>query len=156
RAQGLTLGALGHPLPPPADAPPSRPAAEPATVRVVVCGAHMSGLSLNHQLVERGGRLVRAGLTAPLYRMFALTNFKPPLRPGLIRTEPGRAIAVEVWELPAERFGSFVDGIPGPLGIGTVELEGGEQVRGFLCEPYAIAGAKDISDLGSWRRYLEQ
>jgi allophanate hydrolase len=156
RSQELTLGALGHRLPPPEEPPPSaRPAAEPATVRVAVCGAHMAGLPLNHQLVERGGRLVWAGLTAPLYRMFALTNFKP-LRPGLIRAEPGRAIAIEVWELPAERFGSFVDGIPGPLGIGTVELDGGEQVRGFLCEPYAIAGAKDISDLGSWRRYLEQ
>jgi len=157
RAQGLTLGALGHPMPAPAAEPPvpPRPTVEPGTVRVAVCGAHMSGLPLNHQLTERGGRLVRAGHTAPIYRMFSLTNFAP-IRPGLIRAEPGRAIAIEVWELPAERFGGFVDGIPGPLGIGTVELDSGEKIRGFLCEPFAIAGAEDISDLGSWRRYLEQ
>ena len=144
-------------MPAPAAEPPvpPRPTVEPGTVRVAVCGAHMSGLPLNHQLTERGGRLVRAGHTAPIYRMFSLTNFAP-IRPGLIRAEPGRAIAIEVWELPAERFGGFVDGIPGPLGIGTVELDSGEKIRGFLCEPFAIAGAEDISDLGSWRRYLEQ
>lgn len=122
-------------------------------VRVAVCGAHLSGLPLNHQLTERGGRLVRACRTAPRYRMFALTDVAP-IRPGLLRAAPGRAIAVEVWEMPVERFGSFVDGIPGPLGIGTVELEDGERIRGFLCEPYAIEGAEDISDLGNWRRYL--
>jgi allophanate hydrolase len=50
-------------------------------------------------------------------------------------------------------MGSFVDGIPPPLGIGTVELEDGEQVRGFVCEGYAVAGARDISALGSWRKF---
>ena len=46
-------------------------------------------------------------------------------------------------------------GLPGPppLGIGTVELADGEQVRGFVCEGYAVAGAKDISALGSWRKF---
>ena len=66
----------------------------------------------------------------------------------------GHAIEVEVWAVPTEAVGSFVDGIPGPLGIGTVELEDGELVRGFLCEAYAVAGAEDISRLGSWRSYV--
>jgi allophanate hydrolase len=65
----------------------------------------------------------------------------------------GHAIELEVWAMPAEAVGGFVDGIPPPLGIGTVELEDGEQVRGFVCEGYAVAGAKDISALGSWHRF---
>jgi allophanate hydrolase len=125
-------------------------------VRLAVCGAHMSGLPLNHQLTERGGRLVRRCRTAARYRLFALNAFSPP-RPGLLRADAGgHAIDVEVWALPTETVGSFVDGIPPPLGIGTVELEDGEQVRGFLCEAYAAAGAQDISALGSWRSYVDQ
>ena len=68
----------------------------------------------------------------------------------------GHAIEVEVWALPAETVGSFVDGIPPPLAIGTVELEDGELLRGFVCESYATAGAQDISALGSWRRFVGQ
>ena len=66
----------------------------------------------------------------------------------------GASIEVEVWSVPASRFGSFMAGIPAPLGIGKVELEDGKQVAGFLCESYATAGATDITALGSWRRYL--
>jgi allophanate hydrolase len=33
-------------------------------------------------------------------------------------------------------------------------LEDGEEVKGFLCESFAIANALDISHLGSWRAYL--
>ena len=56
--------------------------------------------------------------------------------------------------MPVEHFGSFVDGIPAPLGIGTVQLEDGDSLRGFLCESYAVAGAQEITQLGSWRRYV--
>jgi allophanate hydrolase len=70
-------------------------------------------------------------------------------------SEGGAAIEVEVWELPAREFGSFVAGIPGPLGIGTVELADGTRVQGFVCEGYAARGAKDITGLGSWRAYLQ-
>jgi allophanate hydrolase len=107
--------------------------ARAGTVRLAVCGAHMAGLPLNRELVERGARFVREARTSPRYRFFALEGFSPP-RPGLVRSEPGHAIPVEVWEVPAAEFGSFVDGIPAPLGIGTVELEDGESVRGFVCE----------------------
>ena len=111
------------------------------------------GLPLNHQLTERGGRLVRTCRTAPRYRLYALSGFTPP-RPGMVRSDAGgSAIEVEVWAVPSGAFGSFVDGIPPPLGIGTVELEDGERVRGFVCEGYAVAGANDISALGSWRKF---
>ncbi len=55
---------------------------------------------------------------------------------------------------PPNSFGSFVAGIPAPLGIGKVDLEDGQQVSGFLCEAHAVEGARDITDLGGWRQYL--
>ena len=125
----------------------------PPLVRLIVCGAHMAGLPLNYELLERGARLVRRARTSPRYRLYALEAFSPP-RPGMLRGDGGAAIEVEVWELPAAQLGGFVDRIPAPLGIGTVELEDGEQARGFLCEQYATRGAREISALGSWRAYL--
>jgi allophanate hydrolase len=44
--------------------------------------------------------------------------------------------------------------IPQPLGIGSLELADGRWVKGFICEPAAIAGATDISAFGGWRAYL--
>ena len=150
RDQNLTLGALGHAL------PPARPAAAgvpQGAVRLAVCGAHMSGLPLNHQLTDCGGRLQRRCRTATSYRLFALPG-GPPARPGLLRVDNGHAIEVEVWDLPIAAFGGFVAGVSAPLGIGTVELEDGEQVKGFLCEAHGTKIARDITDLGGWRRYL--
>ena len=152
RAMVTTMGATGVTLP----AGRASPAPVPATVRVAVCGAHMSGLPLNFQLTERGAVLERRTRTAPHYRLFALSGFKPA-RPGMVRAaEGGAAIEVEVWRVPTENFGSFVDGIPSPLGIGTVELEGGETLRGFVCEGYAVAGAEEVTQLGSWRVYVDK
>lgn len=127
--------------------------ADGGLIQVAVCGAHMSGLPLNKELTERGGRLVRACRTAPGYRFFALPG-GPPERPGLLRSETGAAIEVEVWEIPLVSFGSFVAGIPAPLSIGSVELDDGRRVKGFLCEAHATKGARDITEFGGWRKYL--
>lgn len=51
------------------------------------------------------------------------------------------------------QVGGFIAGIPAPLGIGTVELEDGESVKGFLCETYGLAGATDITAFGGWRAW---
>jgi allophanate hydrolase len=66
----------------------------------------------------------------------------------------GPGIEVEVWALPADTVGSFVDGVPQPLSIGTLELEDGSLVKGFLVEPTGIEGALEITLLGGWRSYL--
>ena len=152
RALVKTIGATGLPLP--MQKNQQEPFRNKDLIQVAVCGAHMSGLPLNYQLAERGARLARKCRTAPHYRFYALTEFSPP-RPGLVRAENGTSIEVEVWEVPSASFGSFVDGIPSPLGIGTVVLEDGTQVRGFLCEAHAVRSARDISDLGSWRKFIE-
>ncbi len=128
----------------------------PGTLPMVVCGAHLSGLPLNHQLTSRGGRLRQVTRTAPRYRFYALPG-GPPYRPGLVRvSEGGAPVEVEVWELPEDQAGSFLAGIPGPLCIGRVQLEDGSEAPGFLCEAAAVAGAQDITHLGSWRDYLRQ
>jgi len=129
------------------------PAAGPRT-RVAVCGAHLSGLPLNWQLTRLGATLVKATSTAPLYRLFALPGTTPP-KPGLVRVGAGgAAIAVEVWELPLDGYGHFVAGIPAPLGIGTITLEDGSAVQGFLCESVAVEGAREVTSYGGWRAFL--
>jgi allophanate hydrolase len=123
-------------------------------IPVVVCGAHMQGLPLNHQLRERHAYLLRATRTAPVYRFYALAG-GPPRRPGLVRVaEGGASIDVEVWAVPSEHFGSFVAGIPSPLGIGKVLLEDGSSAPGFVCEAIAVKDAQDITGLKSWRTFI--
>src|SRR6185437_8365380 len=119
----------------------------PATL--VVVGAHLSGQPLNHELVDRGGRLIRAATTAAAYRLHALTTDPP--KPGLVRVSSGGAsIVAELWGLPVDGFGDFVRRVPSPLSIGTVELEDGSRHPGFLCEGWALDGAADITALGGW------
>lgn len=148
QALGGRLGATPHGLPP-ADSLSLLPSGQ---IQVAVVGAHLSDLPLNYQLTERSARLVATTQTAPKYRFHALPDGK---RPGLIRVEEGSAaIDCEVWEMPAGHFGSFVAGIPAPLGIGKLELADGSVVNGFICEGYAIADAKDITQFGGWRAWL--
>jgi allophanate hydrolase len=151
RSQDLPLGGTQKRL---AAAPKlDADAAGDGLVKVAVCGAHMSGLPLNKELTERGGRLVAACRTGRGYRLYALPG-GPPERPGLLRSGNGAAIEVEVWQIPTVSLGSFVEGIPPPLAIGSVELEDGSRVKGFLCEAHATEGARDITEFGGWRNYL--
>ncbi|MET0963384.1 MAG: allophanate hydrolase [Noviherbaspirillum sp.] len=129
------------------------PFAEP-TVQLAVVGAHLQGQPLNWQLLERGARKLASTRTAPHYRLYALPGTVPP-KPGLVRAaEQGGPIEIEVWELPLRRFGEFVAEVPAPLAIGSLELADGRWIKGFVCEPAAIAGAEDISRHGGWRGYL--
>ncbi|MCG7917507.1 MAG: allophanate hydrolase [Candidatus Thiodiazotropha taylori] len=125
-------------------------------IDVVVCGAHLQGLPLNWQLTERGATLKAKTETAPIYRMYALPG-GPPARPGLILDEvEGAAIEVEVWSMPQSQFGSFVTAIPSPLGIGKLQLADGSEASGFICEPYAISKAEEITGFGGWKAYLNR
>ena len=125
-------------------------------MKLAVVGAHLSGLPLNHQLLDRGATLVRSTWTAPWYRLYALPNTVPP-KPGLLRVpgQVGPGVELEVWEMEPAAFASFVEAIPPPLGIGTIDLEDGETVKGFLVESYAVEGARDITAFGGWKTYLK-
>jgi allophanate hydrolase len=129
---------------------------KPTRIPLLVCGAHLQGLALHWQLTDRGAILRGKTRTAPLYRMYAMPPIGTiPPRPALIRDDhSGSSIEVEVWELEAADFGDFVSKIPGPLGIGKVKLESGEEVPGFIAEPRATEGAEDITRFGSWRAWL--
>ena len=150
-AGGGTLGATGAPV------PPATPFAtgDDGLLEIVVVGAHLSGMPLNHELTSKGGVFRRAVATTADYRLFALAG-GPPKRPGLLRVPDGTGTPVltEIWALPPEGFGRFVVGIPAPLGIGTVRLADGTQPKGFLVEPEGLTGAEDISRFGGWRAFI--
>lgn len=142
------LGATGHRL------PHTAATASTLGIRVAVVGAHLSGMPLNHQLTERRAALLAQTTTAPHYRLHALVGTTPP-KPGLQRVDAdGTAIEVEVWDMPLAGFGSFVAAVPPPLAIGTVELADGGWVKGFVCEPHALYGARDITVYGGWRSFV--
>ncbi len=124
---------------------------------MAVCGAHMSGLPLNWQLTDCGAEFVKNAETSAWYRFYALAG-GPPARPGLLRSEASEAstVSLEIWSLPKTSLGRFIEGIPAPLGIGSIELSDGTWVKGFLCEASAVKDAKDISHIGDWRKYIAQ
>ncbi len=149
QAAALPLGATGHALPKQPASP--RPAAFPY-VAIAVVGAHLSGQGLNHELVALGARLRQATRTAAEYRLYALPDGK---RPGLVRRpDGGVAIEVEIWDVPSNAIGFFVEGIAAPLGLGKIKLEDDSEVTGFLCEAHAVEGARDISEFGGWRGWV--
>ncbi len=136
------------------ETPPVDAGSRPVTVQLAVVGAHLAGMPLHWQLTSRGARLVQSTRTAPAYRLYAMANTAPP-KPALVHVgDTGDAIELEVYELELAQFGSFVAEVPGPLAIGTVQLADGSQVKGFVAEPRAVAGASDITLLGGWRAYI--
>jgi allophanate hydrolase len=148
----LPLGALKASQPALAPVPKSPAAGE---VALAVVGAHLSGLPLNSELRALGARLLEMARTAPDYRLYALDGTSPP-KPGLLRVDGGQgtSIEIEVWALSMESFGRFVAAVPPPLSIGTVKLQDGRGVKGFLLEAAAAASARDISSFGGWRKFL--
>jgi len=109
-----------------------------------------------------------------------------------LHSELTAAIELEIWELPMENVGHFVlqvdrlclprschifpltplitwpcfvlpFQVPPPLGIGTVELEDGSNVKGFICEGWVVEAAScgdkkivEITHLGGWLKFVEQ
>jgi allophanate hydrolase len=148
RRGALPLGATGAALPP-IDVAPA-PVQYPY-LPIAVVGAHLSGQPLNGELLTLGARFRRAVCTAPDYRLYALADGR---RPGLVRTPgAGAAIEAEIWDVPVAAVGAFLAAIIPPLGLGTIDLEDGGAATGFLCESYAVEGARDISEFGGWRAW---
>jgi hypothetical protein len=132
------------------------------TLPLAVVGAHLSGFPLNPDLLALGATLQTTTKTSPNYKLYALpkTNASNPSKPGLARchpsdSQPGSSIEIEIWALPLSAVGAFLKTIPSPLGLGTIETCDGEWVKGFICEPYGIVGARDVSEFGGWRAYTK-
>jgi allophanate hydrolase len=123
------------------------------TVKLAVVGAHLKDMPLHWQLTSRHATFVGSFQTAATYRLYAMADSIPP-KPALVHSDDGGAIAVEVYELDVGAFGSFVSEVPAPLAIGTVTLEDGSTVKGFVAEPRATVAAEDITALGGWRAYI--
>jgi allophanate hydrolase len=126
----------------------------PSGISLVVVGAHLSDQPLNHQLSSRGGRLIGPVQTSPDYALYLLDT-QPP-KPGLVRVgEGGHAIEAELWELPPLGMASFLAQLPSPMMLGRVRLADGTSRIGFLVEPLAVSGARDISQYRGWRNFLQ-
>lgn len=152
----LPRGATGRAfLPQPAPVPAFETLAGSLTLAVV--GAHLSGMALSFQLTARGATLRATRRTAPVYELRLLQGSGPE-RPGLFRvTEEGGskgAIEVELWDLPREQVGSFLELVPAPLGLGSIELDDGRWVRGFICEPWGRRDSIDITHFGGFRAFV--
>jgi len=154
RKLACTLGGSQRAL---ADTPEIAPLFAPyGCILMAVVGAHLTGQPLNWQMTQRKARLLRATRTNGDYRLYAVPNTTPP-KPGLVY-EPGfggQGIEVEVWAMPEDTVGSFLNAIPPPLSLGTLRLADGSTVKGFLCEPSGIVGALEITHLGGWRKYVQ-
>jgi allophanate hydrolase len=142
-------------FPAPASPPPLDLEGRMETVKLAVVGAHLKDMPLHWQLTSREARFVGAAKTAPAYRLYAMADSVPP-KPALVHSDDGAAIALEIYELNMAAFGSFVAEVPPPLAIGTVTLDDGSLVKGFVAEPRAIVNAEDITDLGGWRAYMSR
>ncbi len=134
-------------------APPPEPK-NSDMLEIVVVGAHLSGMPLNRELTTLDAQFVRKARTQAGYRLYALANQTPP-KPGLVRdAEAAGKIEVEVWAMSPDAFGRFVAAVPSPMCIGTVNLADGSSPKGFLVEPAALAGARDVTCYGGWRAFV--
>jgi allophanate hydrolase len=127
----------------------------PQYMEIAVAGLHLSGQPLNHQLTSLGSRLKRSCTTSAEYKMYLVKDARGE-KPGLIRLSNGKgsAFELEIWEVPLENAGKFIAMIPQPLGIGTLNLHDGTQVKGFICEPCVMEQSEDISRFSGWREYV--
>ncbi|WP_432518994.1 allophanate hydrolase [Kineococcus sp. SYSU DK006] len=145
----------------------------PPGVDLVVFGAHRQGQPLNHQISQRGGRLIGPVRTAPVYQMFALPTVPP--KPAVVRstsTTGGTAgsateaitgsategttgsITGERWRLPRAAVADFLADLAAPMSIGRVQLEDGSSELGFLAEACSVQQAQDITELGDWLTHV--
>jgi allophanate hydrolase len=151
---GATIGATGRLLPRSPTLSAECPASD--SVMLALVGAHLSSQPLNGQLTSRGAQFVRTARTSHGYSLYALPG-DPPARPGLVFDGKGAGrIEIEIWKMSSAAFGAFVAAIPPPLSIGTLTLEDGAGVKGFLCESHAVSGAENITAHGGWRAFLAQ
>lgn len=121
------------------------------SIKLAVNGTLMRGLELNPNLQQVGASFIRETETEPCYRLWSINDRHPAM---LKVTQGGRAIAVEVWAIPAGQVSALLLLEPAGLCIGKVRLVDGEEVLGVLGEPFLVAGQQEITQWGGWRAYI--
>ncbi|CAI5757946.1 unnamed protein product [Candida verbasci] len=128
-------------------------------IKLAVVGAHLKGFQLHWQLEKVNAKFIQSTTTSKNYKLYALPKTGPIAKPGLRRVEKdGAEIIIEIYSIPKEKFGTFINFVPEPLGIGSVELKSGEWVKSFICEEfgYKLPGTVDITKFGGWKNYQNQ
>ncbi|MEI4278223.1 allophanate hydrolase [Klenkia terrae] len=149
---GARLAALlGPPQPVPSSVPSSP---------LVVVGHHLAGQPRNHELTDRGARLVETTCTDAGHRLLRIDG-SPPVPALLPSATGGGRIEVEVWDVPDDQLAGFLDLLPPVLVLGRVALADGRTVPGLVCAPQVATGdsghrTTDITATGGWRRHLDQ
>jgi len=133
------------------------PAALTGAVPIAVFGAHLRGAPLHHELEAIGARFEAGIETAPEYRLFALDTVPP--KPGLVRVagaqNGGASIGGELYAVSPGGLGAFLSRLPAPMALTEVELAGDRsRVTGFTCTHDSVAGARDITEFGSWPAFV--
>ncbi len=148
---GLGLGArnIAHP-PLAALAEPVRP----HEIVFAVVGGHLGEVPLEGEMRARGARFLETSVTGPDYRLFAIDG--EPTEPALARAGngKGRPIAVDLWALPADRFGHLVTAVAEPFAVGAITLADGRTAQAILSDAALVKSAPEVSRFGSWKSYL--
>ena len=120
------------------------------TTLLAVNGTLMRGLELNPNMQKAGGIFVREDRTDAHYRLWIIND----RHPGMIRVnEGGTHVDVEIWQLPLASFAALLMSEPAVLAIGKIKLADGSEVLGVLAENWLTEGQREITELGSWRKY---
>ncbi len=121
---------------------------ESEMMKIAVCGLHKVGRELEYQITELGGKFYSHTKTNSQYGLYVLNT--TPQKPALVRTDSGNNIEVDVYVLPKNQFGKFMEQVNMPLSIGDITLCSGEVVKGFLGDGYSLKDAIDITEKGSF------
>jgi hypothetical protein len=121
-------------------------------IRLAVNGTLMRGLALNDNLLKAGAEFIEETTTAPMYRLWSIED----RHPAMMRVpEGGKAIAVEIWAVPAAGVCAILLQEPPGLCIGKVVLANSEVVLGVLGEPFLCEQQREITEWEGWRAYTQ-
>jgi hypothetical protein len=122
------------------------------TCELAVNGTLMRGLELNDNLQQVGAIFVREIATAPIYRLWSISD----RHPAMIRVSTGgNSIELEIWSVPIAGLAKILQQEPAGLCIGKIKLADNREVLGVLGEPFLCEGQQEITKFGGWRNYMK-
>lgn len=124
---------------------------ETETTPIAVCGLHLKGYPLEKQMLQFNSSYIETTKTAANYRLLKINDDFS--RPGLLLSDHGSKIEVDLWAMPTKNIESFLQVVKAPLAIGKIKLQDGREVLGFVCGAYSDR-YEDITSSGGWR-YIE-